>query len=56
MGSIYLFLFLFIVTFLIHKPFNVHSARQLWLIRLHYGLERAVWMQLLIVINHLFKL
>ena len=55
MGSIYLFLFLFVVTFLAHKPFHIHDAKQVWLIRLHHILEQSVWVQFLIVINRLFR-
>ncbi len=55
MGSVYLFLFLFILTFLLHKPFHIHSAKQLWLIRLHYGLERSLEVQRLIIINQWFR-
>lgn len=55
MGPLYLLFFLFIVTFLVHKPFNIHNAKQVWIIRLHHILEQSVWVQFLIVVNRLFR-
>ena len=55
MGSVYLFFILFTVTFLMHKPLNIHNAKKTWIIRLHYILEGAVLVQFLIIINRLFE-
>ena len=47
---------LFVATFLLHKPFNVHQTDKKWLQRLHYVLETMFFVQLMIVLNELIKM
>ena len=47
---------LFVATFLLHKPFNVHKTDKKWLQRLHYVLETMFTVQLMIVLNELIKM
>ena len=46
---------LFIVTFLLHKPFNVHQTDKKWLQRLHYVLETMFTVQAMIILNEWLK-
>jgi len=52
--SIIIFAVLFIATFLIHKPFNVHESNKRWVQEIHRYLEIAFVMQGLIILNLLF--
>lgn len=53
--SVALFVTLFAVIWLMHKPFNVHHAKP-WLNRLHEYLELALIMQGVVVVNQLLGL
>ncbi len=53
--SITLFVILFIVIWLMHKPFNVHESKT-WLYKFHEILEYSLIMQFLIILNEYFKL
>ena len=46
---------LFVVTFLLHKPFNVHQKDKKWLQRLHYALETMFTVQAMIILNEWLK-
>lgn len=46
---------LFVVTWLIHKPFNIHAVKKDWVQQIHIVLETAFTAQLLIVLNALFR-
>ncbi len=49
-----LFLVLFVVTFLIHKPLNVHNSKNRMIVGLHYLLEYAVVIQAFVCVYKLF--
>ena len=53
-ASIIIFCVLFVVTFLIHKPFNVHENKKRWVQEIHRYLEITFVMQGLIILNLLF--
>lgn len=42
---------LFVIIFLLHKPFNVHQTDKKWLQRLHYVLETMFTVQAMIILN-----
>ncbi|MBO7098039.1 MAG: hypothetical protein J6W11_05330 [Alphaproteobacteria bacterium] len=43
------------ITFLLHKPFNVHQTDKKWLQRLHYVLETMFTVQAMIILNEWLK-
>ncbi|MBR1825219.1 MAG: hypothetical protein IJ770_01370 [Alphaproteobacteria bacterium] len=47
---------LFVVIFLLHKPFNVHQTDKKWLQRLHHVLETMFTVQAMIILNELIKM
>ena len=49
-ASLILFAVLFVVIWLMHKPFDVHHARP-WLNKLHEWLELALVVQGIIILN-----
>lgn len=49
-ASLILFAVLFVVLWLMHKPFDVHHAKP-WLNRLHEWLEFALVVQGIIILN-----
>ncbi|MBQ3834259.1 MAG: hypothetical protein II816_01910 [Elusimicrobia bacterium] len=49
--SIILFVVLFVVIWIMHKPFNVHDTK---FKRFHEWLEIALIVQGMIILNHLF--
>ena len=53
--SIILFIVLFVVIWLMHKPFNIHQSNS-FLVKFHEILEMVLVMQLVIIINDLLKL
>ena len=53
--SIILFIFLFVVVTLMHKPFNIHENKT-WLFKCHEILEWVLIMQFMIVLNEFLKL
>jgi hypothetical protein len=46
---------LFLVTWLIHKPLDIHSIKKGWVQQIHIILETAFTAQVLIVLNALFR-
>ena len=50
--SIILFVILFMVTFLMHKPFDVHASQNEFLQRIHYLMEDLFTIQLMILLNN----
>lgn len=53
-ASCILFGILFVLTFLMHKPFHIHTAQKRWIQEIHHYCEFALVMQGLIVLNLLF--
>ena len=51
-ASLILFAVLFVIIWLMHKPFDVHHARP-WLNKLHEWLEMALVVQGIIILNFL---
>ena len=49
-ASLILFVVLFVIIWLMHKPFDVHHARP-WLNKLHEWLELALVVQGIIILN-----
>lgn len=54
--QIMLFAFLFVVTAIIHKPFNVHETKNRFWQVMHPWFEYAVVIQGFIVVNEFLKL
>ena len=54
--SIVLFVVLFVATFIIHKPLNVHKTQKVWLQKTHFWLEHLVVIQAAIIVNELLGL
>lgn len=52
--SILLFVILFIVIWIMHKPFNIHAAKPA-LNKFHEILEFVLIVQFMIILNELFK-
>lgn len=50
-ASIIIFAIIFVATFLIHKPFTVHSVEKRWVQEIHHYLEIACVVQGLIILN-----
>ena len=55
MCSVILFVVLFIVIWVMHKPFDIHHAKP-WLNKLHEWLELALVVQGMIILNQLLAL
>lgn len=53
--SIILFAVLFVVIWLMHKPFDVHRSPKAWLVKLHEHLELVLVMQFMIILNEWLK-
>jgi hypothetical protein len=53
--SFVLFVTLFVITAIVHKPLNAHETKKKWLRVTHYWLEHSVVIQLLIIINEYLK-
>jgi len=53
-ASMIIFAIIFVVTFLIHKPFNIHAVEKRWVQEIHHYLEIACVVQGLIILNLLF--
>lgn len=53
-ASIIIFVVLFVITFLMHKPFNIHASQKRWIQEIHRYFEIAFVMQGLIILNMLF--
>ena len=53
-ASLIIFAIIFVVTFLIHKPFNIHAVEKCWVQEIHHYLEIACVVQGLIILNLLF--
>lgn len=47
---------LFVATFLLHKPLDVHQTKKEWLKRFHYVLEMIFTIQFMIILNELIKM
>lgn len=54
--SIILFTVLFVVIWLMHKPFNVHKHPATWIYKFHCILENVLIMQFMIILNEYLKL
>ncbi|MCI6259976.1 MAG: hypothetical protein SOV63_09360 [Pyramidobacter porci] len=54
-ASIVLFVVLFVVIWLMHKPFDVHRSPEAWLVKLHELLELALIMQFVVILNEWLK-
>ncbi|WP_424245380.1 hypothetical protein Dip510_000350 [Elusimicrobium posterum] len=54
--SITLFIILFIATWIMHKPFNIHDTKKKWVNNLHLIFENLIIIQGMILINECFKL
>ncbi len=52
--SIALFCIMFVVIWIMHKPFDVHSNKT-WLNKFHCILEDALIMQFMIILNEFLK-
>ncbi|MDR2372222.1 MAG: hypothetical protein LBD60_03695 [Puniceicoccales bacterium] len=46
-----LFMVLFVITAIVHKPLNAYETEKKWLRVTHYWLEHSVVIQLMIIIN-----
>jgi hypothetical protein len=53
-ASMIIFAIIFVATFLIHKPFNVHAVEKRWVQEIHHYLEITCVVQGLIILNLLF--
>lgn len=53
-AAVVIFSVLFIITFLMHKPFNIHAVQKRWVQEIHHYSEIALVMQGLIILNMLF--
>lgn len=53
-ASVIIFIVLFVITFLMHKPFNIHTVDKRWVQEIHHYSEFALVMQGLIILNMLF--
>ena len=53
--SIALFVVLFVIVWIMHKPFDVHSSKT-WVNKFHCILEDVLIIQFKIILNEYFKL
>ncbi len=53
-AAICIFFILFTGTFLMHKPFNIHTSQKRWVQEIYRYLEIACVMQKLLMLNMLF--
>lgn len=54
--SVILFVVLFVVVWLLHKPFDVHANPETWIYKFHCVLENALIMQFMIILNEWLRL
>jgi hypothetical protein len=52
--SIALFCIMFVVIWIMHKPFDIHSSKT-WVNKFHCILEDALIMQFMIILNEFLK-
>lgn len=53
--SVILFVVMFVVIWIMRKPFDVHTYPTTWVYKLHCLLENALIMQFMIILNESFK-